>query len=64
MKEQARNSVRTAAYWLRKAIRARASADLYPEDRVAMENVAEMYERLAERVAELESQSSLATHGQ
>ena len=46
-------NVRTAAYWLRKAIRARASADMYPEDRDALENIAEMYEQMAERVAEL-----------
>jgi hypothetical protein len=57
MQEHARNSVRNAAYWLRKAIRARASANMYPEDRAAMENIAEMYEKLAERVAQLESQS-------
>ena len=61
MKEHARNSARTAAYWLRKAIRARASADLYPEDRAAMENLAEMYEKLAERMAELESHSPISS---
>ena len=53
--DQHRGNVRTAAYWLRKAIRARASANMYPEDRAALENIAEMYEQMAERVAELDS---------
>lgn len=47
-------NVRTAAYWLRRAIRARISANQYPEDRKALENLAEMYEQMAERVAELD----------
>ena len=47
-------NVRTAAYWLRKAVRARASANMYTEDRDALENIAEMNELMAERVAELE----------
>ena len=51
--DQDAGNVRTAAYWLRKAIRARASADMYPEDREVLENIAEMYEQMAERVAEL-----------
>ena len=50
-------SIRNAAYWLRKAIRARASANKYPEDRAALENIAEMYEQMAERMAELEVES-------
>jgi hypothetical protein len=50
--EDSRN-VRNAAYWLRKAVRARASAKMYPEDRAALENIAEMYEQMAERIAEL-----------
>ena len=53
--DQHGGNVRTAAYWLRKAIRARASANMYPEDRDALENIAEMYEQMAERVAELDS---------
>lgn len=44
--------VRTPAHWLRKAIRARISASRYPEDRHALENVAEMYELMAERMAQ------------
>jgi hypothetical protein len=28
---------------------------MYPEDRDALENIAEMYEQMAERVAELDS---------
>ena len=52
--DQHGGNVRTAAYWLRKAIRARASANMYPEDRAALENIAEMYEQMAERVAELD----------
>ncbi len=52
--DQHGGNVRTAAYWLRKAVRARASANRYPEDRGALENIAEMYEQMAERVAELE----------
>ena len=51
--DQHAGNVRTAVYWLRKAIRARASADMYPEDRDALENIAEIYEQMAERVAEL-----------
>ena len=51
--DQHDGNVRTAAYWLRKAVRARASANRYPEDRDALENIAEMYEQMAERVAEL-----------
>jgi hypothetical protein len=54
-------NVRTATYWLRKAVRARISASKYPEDRDALENIAEMYEQIAERIAELESQSSLSS---
>jgi hypothetical protein len=50
-------NVRTAAYWLRKAVRARASANRYPEDRDALENIAEMYEQMAQRKAELDSES-------
>jgi hypothetical protein len=50
---QGRSNVRSAVYWLRKAVRARASANMYPEDRDALENIAEMYELMAERVAEL-----------
>ena len=46
-------NVRTAAHWLRKAITARATANRYPEDRHALENIAEMYEQMAERAAEL-----------
>jgi hypothetical protein len=46
-------NVRTAAYWLRKAIRARVSANTYPEDRDALESLAEMYEMMAEQVADL-----------
>ena len=46
-------SVRTTVHWLRKAIRARISASKYPEDRDALENIAEMYEQMAERMAEL-----------
>ena len=53
--DQHGGNVRTVAYWLRKAIRARASANMYPEDRDALENIAEMYEQMAERVAELDS---------
>ena len=45
---------RTAAHWLRKAIRARIGASRYPEDREALENIAEMYEQLAERMAALD----------
>jgi hypothetical protein len=52
--DQHGGNVRTVAYWLRKAVRARASANMYPEDRDALENIAEMYELMAERVAELE----------
>ena len=44
---------RTTVYWLKKAIRARISASKYPEDRYALENIAEMYEQIAERMAEL-----------
>jgi hypothetical protein len=51
--DQSDGSVRTAAYWLRKAVRARISANMYPEDRVALENIAQMYEQMAERMAEL-----------
>jgi len=53
--EDQHGSVRTAGYWLKKAIRARASANMYPEDRDALENIAEMYEQMAEREAELDS---------
>ena len=52
--DQPGGNVRTVAYWLRKAVRARASANMYPEDRNALENIAEMYELMAERVAKLE----------
>jgi EAL domain-containing protein (putative c-di-GMP-specific phosphodiesterase class I) len=55
MNEHAWNSVRTAAVWRRKAEAARASANEHPEDKAAMENIAEMYEQMAERVAELDS---------
>ena len=58
MQEHARNNVRKAELWLRKAIKARASANMYPEDRAAMENLAEIYEKLAERAAQLESKSA------
>jgi hypothetical protein len=57
--DQHGGNVRTAAYWLRKAIRARASADMYPEDRDALENIAEMYEQIAQRVAEIDSESKI-----
>jgi len=53
--------VRTTAYWLRKAIRARMSASKYPEDREALENIAEMYEQIAERMAELGRESSFSS---
>ena len=53
--------VRTTAYWLRKAIRARMTASKYPEDRDALENIAEMYEQIAERMAELGSESSFSS---
>ena len=53
--------VRTTAYWLRKAIRARMSASKYPEDREALENIAEMYEQIAERIAELGRESSFSS---
>jgi hypothetical protein len=39
--------VRTTAYWLRKAIRARIDSSKYPEDRNALEKIAEMYEQMA-----------------
>ncbi len=55
MKEHARNSVRTAAFWFRKAVRARASAEMYTEYKDAFENIAELYEQMAVRTAELES---------
>src|SRR5260370_30739256 len=55
MNEHDRN-VRSAAYWLRRAIRARASATRYPDDGDALENIAEMYEQLAERMVGLGSQ--------
>lgn len=48
---------RTTVHWLRKAIRARIGASRYPEDRQALENIAEMYEQLAERVAALDTPS-------
>ena len=54
-------SVRTTAYWLRKAIRARMSASKYPEDRDALENIAEMYEQIAERRAELGSENCFSS---
>jgi hypothetical protein len=55
MNEHDRN-VRSAAYWLRRAIRARASATRYPDDGDALENIAEMYEQMAERMVGLGSQ--------
>jgi len=49
---------RGPAYWLKKAIRARIGASKYPEDRVALENVAEMYEHIAEQMAEFSNHST------
>jgi hypothetical protein len=46
--------VRTAVHWLRKAIRARIGASRYPKDRDALENIAEIYEQIAERMTELD----------
>jgi len=37
------------------------SASKYPEDRKALENIAEMYEQIAERMAELGSESSFSS---
>jgi hypothetical protein len=54
------NRVRSPAFWRRKADEARATAYERPEDRAAMENVAQMYEQMAERIAELASQSLLS----
>jgi hypothetical protein len=59
--EEHGESVRTTAYWLRKAIRARISASKYPEDRDALENIAEMYEQIAERTAELRSKAPFSS---
>jgi hypothetical protein len=55
MKDRARYNVRTAAYWLGKAARARLSAEIYPEDKDALENLAEIYEQMAERLLRIES---------
>ena len=55
MKDRARYNVRTATYWLGKAARARLSAEIYPEDKVALENLAEIYEQMAERLLRIES---------
>jgi hypothetical protein len=55
--DQHGGNVRTVAYVLRKAVRARIGANKYPEDRDALENIAEIYEQIAERVAELDSES-------
>lgn len=52
---------RDPAYWLKKAIRARTVASKYPEDRVALENVAEICEHIAEQMAELDNPPN--THG-
>ena len=53
--------VRTTAYWLRKAIRARMTGSKYPEDRDALENIAERYEQIAERIAVLGRESSFSS---
>ena len=50
MKMYAQESVHSAAYWLRKAIRARANAAMYPDYKDALESLAGMYEQMAERV--------------
>jgi hypothetical protein len=63
MTEDGRSNLRTAAYWLRRALRARAGAKMYPEDATALENLAEMYEHLAERAAKLESRRPAARAG-
>jgi hypothetical protein len=55
MKGRAGNSVRTAKYWLRRAVRARLGAEIYPEDKVALENLAEIYEHMAERLLRIET---------
>ncbi|HZV06867.1 MAG TPA: hypothetical protein VE999_17420 [Gemmataceae bacterium] len=49
-KDEDDGGARTTAHWLRKAIRARMSASRYPEDREALENIAEMYEQMAEQI--------------
>jgi len=55
MMDRPRYDVRTATYWLRRAVRARLSAEVYPEDKVALENLAEIYEQIAERLLRIES---------
>jgi hypothetical protein len=37
------------------------TASKYPEDRDALENIAEMYEQIAERIAELGRESSFSS---
>ena len=49
MAKKTRDNVRTTAYWLRKAVSARANAGIYPEYKNALESLAELYEQLAER---------------
>jgi hypothetical protein len=56
--DQHGGNVRTAAYWLRKAVRARASANRYTADRAELENIAEIYEWLAEQRAGFDSDGS------
>jgi hypothetical protein len=56
--DQHGGNVRTAEYWLKKAVRARASANRYPIDRDALENIAEIYERIAEQMAGLNGEGS------
>ncbi len=40
MKMHVRESAHSAAYWLRKAVRARANAQMYPDYRDALESLA------------------------
>ena len=49
MKTRAQRRVHSVAYWLRKAIRSRADAEMYPEYKNALEGLAKLYEQLAER---------------
>jgi hypothetical protein len=55
VKGRDRYIVRTAKYWLRRAARARLSAEIHPEDKDALENLAEIYEQMAERLLKIES---------
>ncbi len=48
----------TAAFWLRKAVRARASAEMHLEYSDALESIAELSEQMAARVADLKNVSS------